>query len=155
MKQKFISHCQNGPRSNVAKMSFNLCPNFSPDWTLFVAICVPTRKSRQLHPKNRLYEIPILSLIRQIPYCYLCLNVWTTRTCRASRFCTSLQIALSFLPRSNSCISASHTNGSHVWRDCQVNASLARIKQDEQGRFSSLKDLIGIIKISFLWLMWK
>lgn len=122
-------------RSNVAKMPFNLCPNFSPNWSLFVTICVPTRKSRQLHPKNRLDEIPIPSLACQNPYCYLCLNVWTTRTCRLSRFCTSTQIALSFLARSNSCISASHTSGSHVWRDCQVNASLARIKQDEQGQF--------------------
>lgn len=31
------------PRSNVAKMSFNLCPNFSPDWSLFVTICASRR----------------------------------------------------------------------------------------------------------------
>lgn len=99
----------------------------------------PTRKSRQLHPKNRLDEILILSHSCQIPYRYLFLKVRTARTCRPSLFCTRVQIVLSFLARSNSCISASHTSGSHVWRDCQVNASLARIKQDEQGRFPSVE----------------
>lgn len=114
----------------------------------------PTRKSRQLHPKNRLDETLIPSPSCQIAYCYLFPKFRTVRTCRLSLFCTCVLIVLSFLARSNSCISASHTSGSHVWRDSQVNASLARIKQDEQGRFPSMEAFCNSCNVMEYSLSW-
>lgn len=96
----------------------------------------PTQKSRQLHPKNRLDYTPIPSHPCQIGYRYLCLKVSTARTCRLSLFCTRAGTVLSFLTRSNSCISASHTKeGSHVWRD---------VKSTPVWRVSSRMDEVGL-----------
>lgn len=100
-------------------MPFNLFPNFIPDESLFVAICSSRPNSRQLHPKNRLDEISISLAPEPGVYLYPALSVSITRTCLPSRFCTCAFIIPSFLVRTNSCISASHTSGSHFWRDWQ------------------------------------
>lgn len=100
----------------TAKMSFNLFPKIL-SW--LVPFCShlrvsPTRKSRQLHPKNRSDDFLIRSHARQMLYRFLCLKVRAARSCHPSLFCTYTGMVLSFLARGNSCISASHTNGSHV-----------------------------------------
>lgn len=149
----------------------NLIPAPSPGWPesknvvqfipknlLPVPFCChlrvsPTRKSRQLHPKNGLDNFLFRSHASKIIYRYLSLS----SNCQDLSPVSFLHIhwersivVLSFLTRGNSCVSASHTSGSHVWRDCQFNASLARIKQDEQGWFPFMETFNRICNIELL-----
>lgn len=134
-----------GLHSNVAKMLFNLCPNFSLDWSLFVAICAPRVQTAPPYKPFRRDSYPFTPLSN--PVSSSLSNRPGSRL--LSLFCTCVLIVLSFLARTKSCVSASHTSVGHVQRDCQVNASLARMQQDEQGRFPSLDSQISINNYQF------